>query len=500
VTFTLGSGSDSQSCDATTDAMGNASCSIPSVLQLVGPVTLGVSFAGDSYYTASSTSATITVSAPPPAPTSLSTSLSGGGSSGTSISVPSGTAVTDTATLSGQTSAAGGTVTYTVYSDSGCTEAVGTPDQVDVTDGVAPASAPVTLTNTGTTPVPYYWGAVYSGDSANQGSSSTCGPAASGGETETVTSSSTSSTSPTTLATSLAVTGQKPCHRGWSWDWGWDWGWQWQWGSCRQNGTWNAKATSGCSKSSGSWGSGASGCQALSVPSGTAVKDFASLSGQDVSKATGTVTYTVYSDDACTDAVGTPDQVDVTNGMAPASDPVTLVTPGTYYWQATYSGDAANSASVSTCGSEVETVTTAPTTLTTTLSAPSVLSAGWYGSGHLTRVASTTAVTDTAVLSGTNASGAGGTVTYNVYGISSGSWQLIQSAGTVDVTDGVVPASDPVTLSAGLYLWQASYSADTSNSPSLSPWGSEIELVVAPPTCAPGFGWLSVQCFAWHSM
>ena len=55
----------------------------------------------------------------PPAATSLSTSLSGGGQSGTSINVPTGTAVTDTATLSGTNAAAAtGTVTYNVYSDS----------------------------------------------------------------------------------------------------------------------------------------------------------------------------------------------------------------------------------------------------------------------------------------------------------------------------------------------------------------------------------------------
>jgi hypothetical protein len=39
----------------------------------------------------------------------------------------------------------------------------------------------------------------------------------------------------------------------------------------------------------------------------------------------------------------------------PASNPETLA-PGTYYWQASYSGDASNQPSSSKCGSEVETV------------------------------------------------------------------------------------------------------------------------------------------------
>jgi hypothetical protein len=52
----------------------------------------------------------------------------------------------------------------------------------------------------------------------------------------------------------------------------------------------------------------------------------------------------------------------VSGGKVPASTAVTLATPGTYYWQASYSGDPTNAASTSTCGSEVETVT--PTTTT----------------------------------------------------------------------------------------------------------------------------------------
>jgi len=45
----------------------------------------------------------------------------------------------------------------------------------------------------------------------------------------------------------------------------------------------------------------------------------------------------------------------VTAGVIPASSAETL-SPGTYYWQASYGGDPSNEASKSTCGSEVETV------------------------------------------------------------------------------------------------------------------------------------------------
>ena len=90
----------------------------------------------------------------------------------------------------------------------------------------------------------------------------------------------------------------------------------------------------------------------------TAVSDTATLSGTNASTATGTVTYSVYSDSGCTTAEssGTAQSI-TTPGTLPASSPVTLSTPGTYYWQASYSGDSANAASMSTCGSAVEIVT-----------------------------------------------------------------------------------------------------------------------------------------------
>ena len=83
----------------------------------------------------------------------MTTSLSGGGQSGTSITVPTGTAVTDTATLNGtNASSATGSVTYNVYTDSGCTTLApgggGTAETI-TTPGTLPASAPVSLGTVG---------------------------------------------------------------------------------------------------------------------------------------------------------------------------------------------------------------------------------------------------------------------------------------------------------------------------------------------------------------
>jgi hypothetical protein len=99
-------------------------------------------------------------------------------------------------------------------------------------------------------------------------------------------------------------------------------------------------------------------------------------------------------------------------------------------------------------------------------------------SGTSITVTAGTAVTDQATLSGANEATAGGTVTYTAYSDSNCSRNPVD-AGTVVVTDGVVPASNAITLNTtGTYYWQASYSGDSTNAPSKSPMGSEVETVV----------------------
>jgi hypothetical protein len=251
-------------------------------------------------------------------PTSVSTSLSGGGQSGTSISVPTATAVTDAATLSGTNAAtATGTVTYNVYTDSACTTLAsgggGTAETI-TTAGTLPPSAPVTLSTAGT----YYWGVTYSGDSSNQTSSSTCGT---GGEVETVTSAS-STAQPTRLRTSL-VGGHSMNGRSFRWE-----------GSV------------------------------VVVVAGASVSDTARLSGRNAATATGTVAYTVYTQQTVAKGhfhywhwvvLGTAGTVTVTAGQVPTSNAVTLP-QGIYEWRAVYSGDSANKPSSSRFGSETEIV------------------------------------------------------------------------------------------------------------------------------------------------
>src|SRR5262249_57762079 len=89
--------------------------------------------------------------------------------SSSSISV--GGSVHDSATLSGQTANAGGTVTYAVYTNNTCTSLASvqpSPATVTITNGVVPNSAAVTFPAAGT----FFWHAVSSGDANNAASTS----------------------------------------------------------------------------------------------------------------------------------------------------------------------------------------------------------------------------------------------------------------------------------------------------------------------------------------
>jgi uncharacterized repeat protein (TIGR01451 family) len=81
-----------------------------------------------------------------------------------------GGTVHDSSALAGASTDAGGTVTYTVYTDSACTQGARDAGTVDVTDGSVPDSNPLQFDSAGT----FYWQAVYSGDDNNEGATSAC--------------------------------------------------------------------------------------------------------------------------------------------------------------------------------------------------------------------------------------------------------------------------------------------------------------------------------------
>jgi hypothetical protein len=232
--------------------------------------------------------------------TQVAPTLTGGGFSGEKITVPQGTAVADHATLSGTgIASATGTVEYRVYSDSACTKLVATAGTVSIAGGTAPPSSPQMLA-LGT----YYWQAYYSGDAGHNASTSECGA-----EVQTVSASAEEppegEADPTTIVTSLSGGGQTG--------------------------------------------------EAITVPDGTPVSDRATLRGTNAVEASGTVSYSVYSDGACTKLVQGAGSVGVGSGVVGASSAL-ILPEGTYYWQASYGGDAGNLPSKSACGTEIETV------------------------------------------------------------------------------------------------------------------------------------------------
>jgi hypothetical protein len=121
----------------------------------------------------------------------------------------------------------------------------------------------------------------------------------------------------------------------------------------------------------------------LSIPAGTVgEEDTATLAGTNAATATGTVDFALYDNSSCTGTPTFSGTGTVSHGVATLADDASPGLPqGTYYWRDEYTGDAADGASASTCGSEKLTVgpaattsgtgTTNGSTVTLTISCPS---------------------------------------------------------------------------------------------------------------------------------
>jgi uncharacterized repeat protein (TIGR01451 family) len=101
---------------------------------------------------------------------SIATELVSGNNSGTNLTLKPPSTVHDTATLTGATASADGTVTYTVYSNNTCSTVYAAGGTASVVDGQIGDSDPVTFNDAGI----FYWQAVYSGDGSNNGATSLC--------------------------------------------------------------------------------------------------------------------------------------------------------------------------------------------------------------------------------------------------------------------------------------------------------------------------------------
>jgi hypothetical protein len=215
-------------------------------------------------------------------------------------------------------------------------------------------------------------------------------------------------------------------------------------------------------------GGGQSG-SSISVVQGTGVTDTASLAGAGASIASGSVTYTVYSNPECTTVAATAGSAAVAGVAAGPSSAISSLAPGTYYWQASYSGDVNNQAVSSVCGVSGEVLTVlAPTTTTTIQTGGGVM-------GASIPVLKGSAVTDLAHIAGSEVASATGTVTYTLY--KEAKCKVAVTSSVADVLGGVAGSSAPVDVPVGTYYWVAIYSGGGLNAASASACGSEKLIV-----------------------
>ena len=223
------------------------------------------------------------------------------------------------------------------------------------------------------------------------------------------------------------------------------------------------------------------------------VYDTATITG-GLGTLTGTVTYSLWTDNTCetpsTDPTftGGGNTATVTlnaDGSVPNSPDLVFTTADEYWWQAEYSGGGRNDGAISDCTSEPLVVEKVQPTIATTPN-PTVLTIGNNAS-----------FTDTATISnGFFPSGgiAPGNVTFNLYGPFASSAAVTCTSSIFASTVGATRVND-TTASAtsgaftptqvGVYQWVASYAGNAQNKPVASACNDTTEQVTVQPATPP---------------
>ena len=199
-------------------------------------------------------------------------------------------------------------------------------------------------------------------------------------------------------------------------------------------------------------------------PLGTALTDTATVKGGF--SPTGTVTFRLFSNSTCATQVFTS-----TNALAGGSATSGSFVPsavGTYYWTAVYNGDANNNAATSPCN--------APNESATLVKASPTISTEASPGGPVG-----TALTDTATLAaGFNPSG---TVTFRLFRNNTCTTQVFTS--TNNVSGGSATSGSFTPSAPGTYFWTAAYNGDARNNAATSGCNAPNEsatIVKASPT------------------
>jgi uncharacterized repeat protein (TIGR01451 family) len=384
-----------------------------------------------------------TVRAAHPAASAIATSLEQVGDTanhGPTVTVPEGAEVIDTAQISGSPDPYPGGVSFKVYYNSECTKPL--PKEYLGSEGLryiggtsttaVPGQASANVTPFGQGPGRYYVQVEYAGDATNinRASKSKCG--------EEVLIVKAPTRTPTL---STALEGEE------------------------QVGT------------------------DITVKEGRPVTDYALLEAEEENSYSAgftsqtaeqeAVKFKVFKNSACTEQVATPPSLLNPGGGVLGqwrSSPVELSQPGTYYFEAEFSGDetsdtqvGGNHPATSKCGSEkLVVVARKEAKITTKLdfTAPTIT------------VAPEDSIEDAAYVVGENPTG---TVTFRVYSDSSCT-KLVTANQPVELDSftGEAVSEEVGGLAPGKYYWQVEYSGDANNAPSTSQCGEEVETVERP--------------------
>jgi len=183
--------------------------------------------------------------------------------------------------------------------------------------------------------------------------------------------------------------------------------------------------------------------QPASATVGSSIADQATVTGGD--NPTGTVIFRLYNNATATGSPLYTDTEPLSNGSATSGTYGTTAT-GTYYWVATYNGDANNFIASSGAADEPVTVTKATPSVSTTQQPASAA----IGSS----------IADQAtVSSGYNPAG---TVTFRLYGNSTATGSPLFT-DTEPLSSGSATSSGYATTAIGTYYWVATYNGDTNN-------------------------------------
>ena len=207
-----------------------------------------------------------------------------------------------------------------------------------------------------------------------------------------------------------------------------------------------------------------------SVPVGGTVSDTATLAGGVAP--TGTITFDLFGPNnaTCTGTAIFSSTATVTGDGNYPSGTFTVTAPGTYSFEASYSGDANNAPiALTACGAAGENVTVTKATPAIVTTASAAVTAGG-------------AISDTATLSGGVAPT--GTITFTLFGPNNATCTGVAIFSSVITVagDGNYTSGSFTTVAAGTYQFEATYSGNAGNATAISGCGAANESVVVSPS------------------